>query len=234
MIWYMPPAALLPFLGIVPICRDLLAGVMIRLALLYYSFYRFKNLEDMPNDVIQRFIWIYSSQWSNPRNYYKLNILCHIYYQPCKTAQRSEENCIVTPAFRHLFSTWLFIEFPSTLVGTQIWFIPSVFLFPSAYHGVLYQQEFTAFPVSAKALMSCVSEQHKVYIIKYYSQDIPERLRTLQQPLANGTPPWGRRWLLSLSFVSIQMEMVTCRQATWIQHWTQGIDSLSQFTSRNR
>lgn len=108
MIWHMPPAALLPFLGIVPICRDLLVGVMIRVALLYYSLYRFKNLEDMPNDVIQRFIWIYSSQWSNPRNYYKLNILCHIYYQPCKTAQRSEENCIVIPAFRHLFSTWLF------------------------------------------------------------------------------------------------------------------------------
>jgi len=35
--------------------------------------------------------------------------------------------------------------------------------------------------------MSYASEQHEVYLIQQYNQDIPKRIRTLQQPVVNGT-----------------------------------------------
>lgn len=39
-----------------------------------------------------------------PKIIYKLNILCHIFHRSCKTSQRSEDSCVVTPGFRQLFS----------------------------------------------------------------------------------------------------------------------------------
>lgn len=44
---------------------------------------------------------------------------------------------------------------------------------------MLYQLEFTIFAVSAKALMTYVWEQHKMYNTQQYSQDEPEMIRTL-------------------------------------------------------
>lgn len=134
-----------------------------------------------------------------PKIIYKPNILYHIFHQSCKTSQRSEDSCVVTPGFRQLFSI----------------------LFLSRFHPLLSLQRYDYFMCVSLSLCVCSTccinwnlqrlIQHLVCSEMFQSsincisrsrthRMLQERIKSLQQALTTGSALWSHHWPLLSDF----------------------------------